>query len=184
MYIWYRFRLRFLFLFFFLRYYCWKQYPSITIYMEYSYKFWCKREYKLSKIHHFPRTSNIFPFHIKLHYTPKFIGTEHIGQLSQSGLLSRWTARGTNDKPRALRRPKVTAEGDESEVVSLDTAETRPSMALSHLLSTSIAEEDPSSDCLCRVCFTRCFLEGRDFLKNSNEVGNLCLSTTCWWRLL
>ena len=97
---------------------------------------------------------------------------------TESALFSRWTARGTNVRPRVLRRPKLIEEGEESEVLNLDTAETRPSMvspSMSILLEVSsllwIA-------CL-RCCFCLAFLDRWAFLKNSNELGNLCLSTRC-----
>lgn len=100
----------------------------------------------------------------------------------ESGFLSRWTARGTKVKPRVWRRPKLTDEGVESEVLNLETAETRPSMVSS---STSIELE---ASFFCKAClrwfFCLCFLDGWAFLKNSNEVGNLCLSTRCCCRLL
>lgn len=53
-----------------------------------------------------------------------------------SGFFSRWTARGTYVKPRVWRLPKLMDEG-ESEVLNLETAETRPSMVS---FSTSILE--------------------------------------------
>ena len=100
----------------------------------------------------------------------------------ESGLLSRWTARGTNAKPRLLRRPKLMEEGEESEVLNLETAETRPSMVS---LSTSMLEASAFFCLAClHCCFCLSFLDGRAFLKNSNDEGNLCLSTKCWCLLL
>lgn len=97
----------------------------------------------------------------------------------ESGLFSRWTARGTKVNPRVWRRPKLMDEGEESEVLNLETAETSPSM---DSFSTSI--NDPSSLLWVACLRCLCFLDGRAFLKNSNEVGNLCLSTRCCCRLL
>lgn len=98
------------------------------------------------------------------------------------GLFSFWTARGTNVRPRVWRRPKLIDEGD-SEVLSLETAETRLSM---FSWSTCIAVN--ASSVLCIAClrwvFCLCFFDGLDFLKNSNEEGNLCLSTRCCCRFL
>lgn len=99
-----------------------------------------------------------------------------------SGLLSFWTDRGTKERPRVWRRPKLIEEG-ESEVLSFDTAETRLSI---FSCSTCIAVEESSVFCTaclrCVLCL--CFFDGLVFLKNSNEVGNLCLSTRCCCRFL
>lgn len=97
----------------------------------------------------------------------------------ESGLFSRWTARGTKVNPRVWRRPKLMVEGEESEVLNLETAETSPSM---DSFSTSINESPSLFWVACLRCL--CFLDKRPFLKNSNEVGNLCLSTRCCCRLL
>lgn len=97
----------------------------------------------------------------------------------ESGLFSRWTARGTKVNPRVWRRPKLMDEGEESEVLNLETAETSPSM---DSFSTSINEPSSLLWVACLRCL--CFLDGRAFFKNSNEVGNLCLSTRCCCRLL
>ncbi|KAH7851263.1 hypothetical protein Vadar_009189 [Vaccinium darrowii] len=59
----------------------------------------------------------------------------------ESGFLTRWTARGTNVRPRVWRRPKLMDDREVSDVVNLDTAETRPSMVSS---STCIALESSS----------------------------------------
>ncbi|GKU93235.1 hypothetical protein SLEP1_g6843 [Rubroshorea leprosula] len=56
----------------------------------------------------------------------------------ESGLFSHCMARGTNMKPRLWRRPKLTVDGGESDVLSLETAETSPLMVSS---STSIILE-------------------------------------------
>lgn len=101
----------------------------------------------------------------------------------ESGLFSFWTARGTNVKPRVWWRPKLTEEGVESEVLNFETAETRPL-----IVSSSISMVLEASSLLWTAClrwsFCLRFLDGWPFLKNSKEVGNLCLSTRCCWRLL
>lgn len=101
-----------------------------------------------------------------------------------SVLFSRWIDRGTNVRPRVLRRPKLMVEGVESEVLNLVTAETSSSIIS---FSTSILLE-VSSSFSCIACFLwffcLCFLDGCAFLKNSNDVGNLCLSTRCCFRPL
>lgn len=96
--------------------------------------------------------------------------------------FSRWTDQGTSAKPCVWCRPKLMHEGVESEVLNLETAETRPSIVS---FSTSIFEVSAFLGMAClRRFFCLFFLEGGAFLKNSNDEGNLCLSTRCCCRLL